>query len=181
MNLLIQLHFHTEDVEEFWRLSFLPINNIMLELGEKQIPKKVQSAAGAVNALEKCIWILRKKFHFSTTSALRQKCFKHVRRSYEIISEFKFPVLISVTATGTQYKHVAVIWDGVILDYEKKIPIEFNLKNFSELCGPTTNFSGIEHGYGLFPSSSLREQHPECGSWGEIEYKSGNIRKKYFV
>ena len=55
MNLLIQLHFHTEDVDEFWRLSFLPIDHIMLELGEKQIPKKVQSAAGAVNALEKCI------------------------------------------------------------------------------------------------------------------------------
>ena len=107
---------------------------------------------------------MRKKFHFSTTSALRPKCFKHVRLSYEIISEFKFPVLISVTATGTQYKHVAVIWDCVILDYEKKTPIEFNLKNFSGLCGPTTNFSGIEHGYGLFPDSSIREQHPECGS-----------------
>ena len=66
-------------------------------------------------------------------------------------------------------------------NYEKKIPIEFNLKNFSELCGPTTNFSGIENGYGLFPDSSIRKQHPECGSWGEIEYKSGNIRKKYFV
>ena len=39
----------------------------MFSLGEKKIPKKVQSAAGAVNALEKCIWILRKKFHFSTT------------------------------------------------------------------------------------------------------------------
>jgi hypothetical protein len=86
----------------------------------KKYPKKVQSAAGAVNALEKCIWILRKKIHFSTTSALKPKCLKHVHRSYEIISEFKFPVLISVTATGTQCKHVAVIWDGVILDYEKK-------------------------------------------------------------
>jgi hypothetical protein len=181
VNLLIQLHFPPEDVDEFWRLSFLPIDNIMLELGEKQIPNKVQSAAGAVNALEKCIWILRKKFHFSTTTALKPNRFKQVQGSVKIISEFKFPVLISVTATGTQYKHVAVIWDGVILDYEKKMPIEFNLKNFSELCGPTTNFSGIEHGYGLFPDSSIRQKHPECGSWGEIEYKSGNIRKKYFV
>ena len=60
-------------------------------------------------------------------------------------------------------------------------PLEFNLKNFSELCGPTTNFSGIEHGYGLFPDSSIRKRHPECGSWGEIEYKSGDIRTKYFV
>ncbi len=60
MNLLIQLHVQPEDVGEFWRLSFLPINNIMFSLGEKNIPKKVQSAAGAVNALEKCIWILRK-------------------------------------------------------------------------------------------------------------------------
>ncbi len=124
---------------------------------------------------------MRKRFHFSTTTALKPKCFKQVQRSYEIISEFKFPVLISVTATGTQYKHVAVIWDGVILDYEKKMPIEFNLKNFSELCGPTTNFSGIEHGYGLFPDSSICKQHPECGSWGEIEYKSRDIRTKYFV
>ena len=120
MNLLIQLHFQPEDVDEFWRLSFLPIDNVMFSLGEKKIPKKVQSVAGAVNALEKCIWILRKKFHFSTTSALKPKCFKHVQCSYDIISEFKFPVLISVTATGTQYKHVAVIWDGVILDYKKK-------------------------------------------------------------
>ncbi len=104
------------------------------------------------------------KIHFSTTTAIKPKCFKQVQRSYEVISEFKFPVLISVTATGTQYKHVAVIWDGVILDYEKKMPIEFNLKIFSELSGPTTNFSGIEHGYGLFPSSSIRELHPECGS-----------------
>ena len=73
---------------------------------------------------------MRKRFHFSTTTALKPKCFKQVQRSYEIISEFKFPVLISVTATVTQYKHVAVIWDGVILDYEKKMPIKFNLQKF---------------------------------------------------
>ncbi len=64
MNLLIQLHFQPEDVDEFWRLSFLPIDNVMFELGEKKIPKKVQSAAGAVDALEKCIWILRKNSTF---------------------------------------------------------------------------------------------------------------------
>ncbi len=85
VNLLIQLHFQPEDVNEFWRLSFLPIDNVMFSLIEKKIPKKVQSAAGAVNALKKCIWILRKKFHFSTTSALRPKCFKRVHCSYEII------------------------------------------------------------------------------------------------
>ena len=45
MNLLIQLHFPPEDVEEFWRLSFLPIDDVMSSLDEKQIPKKVQSAA----------------------------------------------------------------------------------------------------------------------------------------
>ncbi len=135
MNLLIQLHFQPEDVDEFWRLSFLPINNVMFSLGEKKNPKKVQTAAGAVNALEKCIWILRKKFLFTTSSALRPNCFKQFQHSYEIISEFKFPVLISVTATGTQYKHV------VILDYEKKMPIKFNLQNFSELCGPLPQIS----------------------------------------
>ncbi len=73
MNLLIQLHVQPEDVDEFWRLSFLLIDNVMFSLGEKNIPKKVQSAAGAVNALEKCIWILRKKIHFSTTTALKPK------------------------------------------------------------------------------------------------------------
>ncbi len=67
MNLHIQLHFQPEDVDEFWRLSFLPIDNVMFSLGEKKIPKKVQSAAGAVNALEKCIWIARKKILFTTT------------------------------------------------------------------------------------------------------------------
>ena len=51
VNLLIQLNFQPEDVDEFWRLSFLPIDNIMFSLGEKNIPKKVQSAAGAVNSL----------------------------------------------------------------------------------------------------------------------------------
>jgi hypothetical protein len=75
VNLLIQLNFHTEDVDEFWRLSFLPIDNVKFSLSEKQIPKKVQSAAGAVNALEKCIWISRKKIHFSTTTAIKPKCF----------------------------------------------------------------------------------------------------------
>jgi len=99
--------------------------------------------------------------------------------SYEILSQFKFPILISVSATGTQYKHVAVIWDGVILDYEKKFPIEFSTQNLSELCGPTTIFGGIEHGYGLFPNCSLRKRYPERGSWGEIEYMSGTW-KKYF-
>jgi len=84
VNLLIRLQYSTEDVDDFWRICFLPIDNVMSLLGEKQIPKKVRSATGAVNALEKCIWILRKKFRFTTTSALKPNCFRHVGRSYEL-------------------------------------------------------------------------------------------------
>jgi len=180
-NLLICLRFEQQKVDEFWKYCHLPIDQLWIELGDDTIPKRVMSKSGEINKLEKLIWIVRnKKFGFMTTKRFKENTFNQVNDTFEIISGFKFPILISVTASDHHYKHVVVIWNKMIIDYEQKNPVPFTKKNLAEICGEHNRFRKIDNGYGLFPSQDIREKFPDETNWGEKEYMGG-LKKKYFL
>jgi hypothetical protein len=101
-NLLALLGVEKEQVEIFWRICQLPIDQIQRELGDDKIPAKVLTKE-KINKLQLMLWILRKMFGFTTTTALQTKSLKQIPVIFEILSQFKFPVLISATAKNTQY------------------------------------------------------------------------------
>ena len=39
-------------------------------------------------------------------------------KTFSMLKQLKFPVLIGVSSTQSSYNHVVVIWNGMVIDYE---------------------------------------------------------------
>jgi hypothetical protein len=66
-NLLNMLHFLPEDMNVFWELATSDLITVMKSLNESFVPKDVSTPSLGINSIQKCLWILRKKFKFQTT------------------------------------------------------------------------------------------------------------------
>jgi len=177
-NLLRLLGVEKEQVDNFLRICLLPIDQIQQELGDDKIPAKVLTKE-KMNKLQLMLWILRKMFGFSTTPALQTKYLTQIPVIFEILSQLKFPILISATAKNTQYNHVVVVWNKMIIDYEAKGLLMLTMANLNNLCGEFTMTMQIEEGYGLFPPACIQEKNSNYPDWGIRDFKLGTVRK-YF-
>jgi hypothetical protein len=79
------------------------------------VPKAVQKHGGECDSIEKCLWILHKKFNFTTTSKLKTSLFQSFKETIEFLSLVKFPVLIVVKGTHACYHHVGIIWKQMVI------------------------------------------------------------------
>ena len=86
-----------------------------------------------IDSIEKCLWILRKKFNFATTSKLRISEFQSLKLSLKALVEIKFPMLISVQSSQAIYKHVVVVWRNKSLILNVSTRIHW-LKNHWDKC-----------------------------------------------
>ncbi len=66
-NLLSMLHFLTEDMNIFWELTTSDLFTLMKLLNESYVPKTVLKPSLGIDLIQKCLWILQKKFNFQTT------------------------------------------------------------------------------------------------------------------
>jgi hypothetical protein len=147
------------------------------------VPNGVIKGNLEVDSIEKCLWILQKKFHFTTTSQLKLFCFQCVKQSLKALLEIKFPVIISVQAQRATYNHVVFIWRKMVIDYESKYIYPLTEDSLRQVCGFTTAFQRITSGYGIFPLRHIH-QSPEnvhIKDWGTSEYcEPGGSIRKYF-
>jgi hypothetical protein len=121
-------------------------------LNDKKVPNGVIKGNLEVDSIEKSLWILRKKFHFATTSTLKLSCFQCVKQSLKALLEIKFPVIISVKAQRATYNHVIVIWRKMVIDYESRYIYPLTEDSLRQVCGFTTTFQWITSGYGIVSS-----------------------------
>ena len=96
--------------DKFLESSNIPLDTIQKSLNEDQLPQAVMSASLGIDSIEKCLWILRKKFNHATTSRLRLSEFQSLKLSLKALVDIKFPMLISVQSSQALYKHVVVVW-----------------------------------------------------------------------
>ncbi len=66
-NLLNMLHFLPENMNIFWELARSDLITLMKSLNESFVPKAVLTPSLGIDLIQKCLWILRKKFKFQTT------------------------------------------------------------------------------------------------------------------
>jgi len=65
------LHCSPADMTSFWNLATSALHSVQNSLNEVQLPRAVMGNSVGIDSIEKCLWILRKKFNFATTSKLR--------------------------------------------------------------------------------------------------------------
>jgi hypothetical protein len=154
-NLMNVLHCPENEVKQFSDIVQLPVHLNLQTLGESSVPKAVLKAGGECDPIEKSLWILCKKFEFSTTSAFRIERFKNLQEAINILMIMKFPLIISVMGTHACYHHVVVIWRGVIIDYESEYTFPLTNDSLRQIYGFNTTFAGISCGYGMFPPNYI--------------------------
>ena len=173
-NLLNMLGFNEEEINLFWKLSRDSVENLSGYFGDG-IPKKVHKS-NVVDSIQRSLWILRKKFGFNTTSALKKEKVTGVTRTFEFLERAHFPMLIGVKSDQAAYEHVVVVWNKRIIDYESMYTMPLTLESISHLCGSTTKFRQLTCGYGLIPPKTHRPitDHNNFGiEWGLTELYHG--------
>ena len=93
-----------------------------------------------IDSIEKCLWILQKKFNFATTSKLKVSEFQSLTLSLKALAKIKFPMLISVQSRQAIYKHVVVVWRNKIIDYECMDTYPLTEESLRQVCGVHTTF-----------------------------------------
>jgi hypothetical protein len=187
-NLMNMLHCSPENMLIFWNLATSSLHSIQNSLNEVQVPRAVILNASigpvGIDSIEKCLWTLRKKFNFATTSKLRVSEFQSLTLSLKALAEIKFPMLISVQSRQAIYKHVVVVWRNKILDFECMHTYPLTKESLRQVCGVHTTFQRIVRGYGIFPSKEIRlsPKNAYVQDWGMDDYykKDGSVRR-YFM
>ncbi len=68
-----------------------------------------------IDLIEKCLWILCKKFNFATTTKVKVDCFMPLRQSLTALLERKLPMLISIESKLATYHHMVAVWKRWLL------------------------------------------------------------------
>ncbi len=138
----------------FWQLANCDVEDLVKQLCQ-ELPKNVKNC---VDSIEKCVWILRQKFKFTTTKKLNLKRLTSLKRTLNMLKQLKFPVLIGVSSKQSSYNHVVVIWNGIVIDYESMHTYTLTEESLRQVCGTNTTFQKVVSGYGLFPPNDLRKK-----------------------
>ena len=133
-NMLHLLQMKKEDIDCFWVLATSPVSAIS-DFMNSNIPKAVCNSHQQVNAIQKCFWILREHFKFTTTTKIKLKYFSSVQNTLLVLGQLKFPVIISVSSCGAVYDHVVVVWNGQVLDYESEYIYNLTEDTLQQICG----------------------------------------------
>jgi len=157
-----------EQIDLFWQLANSDVENLVKNL-RQELPKKVMNS---LDSIEKCLWILRQQFKFTTTKKLNLKRLTSLTRTLNMLKQMKFPVLIGVLSTLTSYNHVVVIWNGIVIDYESMHTYTLTEESLRQVCGTITTFQKVSSGYGLFPPKDLQKKVTKLNEtdWGVTEF-----------
>ncbi len=101
--------------------------------------------------IQKCLWILRKKFKFQTTKKINYKHFQCLKQSLKALLEIKFPMLILVESKFPTYHNVVVVGREMVIDYESMYTYPLTEDTLRPICGVDTTFQRISCGYGILP------------------------------
>ncbi len=71
----------------FWELATSDLFTLMKSLNESYVPKAVLTPSLEIDSIQKCLWILRKKFNFQTTKKLNYKHFQCLKQLLKALLE----------------------------------------------------------------------------------------------
>ncbi len=74
-NLLKMLHFLQEYIDIFLELATSDLVTLVKSLNETKVSKAVLKPSLEIDSIQKCLWILHKKFNFQTTKKLTTSIF----------------------------------------------------------------------------------------------------------
>jgi hypothetical protein len=133
-------HFSPEDMNIFGELATSDLITLMKSLNESFVPKAVLTPSLGIDSIQKCLWILRKKFKFQTTQKINYKHFQCLKQSLKALLEIKFRMLISAESKFATCHHVVVVWREMVIDYESMYTYSLTENTLRQICSVNTTF-----------------------------------------
>ena len=131
-NLFCQL-LSIEDGEKFKQIVICNREELVTAMNGRSIPKIVKSITGQIDAVEKCMWILKECFNCRRSLFLKPPHFRTTQMLATNLSNISFPVIVSVVGRFSPYNHVVVVWKKMIIDIEHEYPFKLMVDNVDSL------------------------------------------------
>ena len=165
-NMLFHMNLRHE-AEEFRNLVIKPDAEILIALGETNLPKRVRDGKNGSDPMEKCMWLLERKYKCRRLTYLNPEQHKSAEKVVSNLRQLTLPVLISVMGRDSVYNHVVVVFRGQIIDFESKAPYPLTVLNVENICGPRNPFLKVSRGYVICPSRKMKSSVGDLSDWGE--------------
>ena len=108
-------------------------------------------------SIDKSCFLLREALNW-TTYRIRSHHYETAHRVVDSMKRVKFPILLSIQGSTSDYLHAVVIWKNQIIDFQNVSRINLTLKNLEICIGSNTRFISVTCGYGLIPSKATRKK-----------------------
>jgi hypothetical protein len=115
-NVVCQL-LSSDEADRFKNIAVLPNEALLSAMKLDKFPKNVQSKQNRIDSVEKCIWIMEKKFNCRRSIYLNPEQFKTAELTVKHLEMILFPVIISILGVQSSYNHVVVVWKNMIIDF----------------------------------------------------------------
>ena len=160
-----------DEAKRFQLLSTMDDQSLKTHLGIVDFPSKVRRGNGEKTDLfEKCKWLLRSHFKCQVSKPIVVSEVSTIETFVEIMARCKFPVVVSLTITNSNYNHVICVWNKAIIDFEHRATYPLTINNIEFSCGPSSDFVGVRQGYAVLPPKVMRRACMEKDSfndWGK--------------
>ena len=183
-NLMNMLECLAEYIITFWKLATPPLQMIKSHLKEDSVPKAVSRNGTGIDSIQKCLWILCKKFDFATSSKIKLTIFHSLKMTLKALFAVKFTMLISVESSQATYNHMVVVWRNMIIDFECMHTYALTEKSLRQVCGVHTTFVHLTSEHGIIsPKPICSAMKNDNGyNWGMDDYyKPGGSGREYFI
>ena len=167
-NLLFHMNLQNDAVEFRQISSITTINELKVAMGVDAIPKRMLNNRHHIDPIEKCIWILEKRFNCRRYGwMLNTSHFRTANQVVNYLSPIMVPVILSVSGKNSLFNHVVVVWRNKIIDFESQYTYQLTVANVDRICGPKNSFSKINRGYMILPSRQMKISMCDLSDWGE--------------
>ena len=165
-NLVCQL-LSIDEADHFKNIACLPNDALLFSMEVDKFPKNVQSKQNQIDPVEKCVWILEKKFKCRRSMYLNPDLFTTAELTVKHLGMISFPVIISILGVQSSYNHVVVVWNKMIIDFENEYPYSLSVDNLNKLAGKNNHFHKLVRGVGILPSIAMKKKLNHTGDLGE--------------
>lgn len=173
-NMLYHMNMEIE-ADEFKTISILTQTEILLALQQTLVPKRVLAKGRGMDPLEKCMWILERKYNCQRFGYLNTDHFQTPKMVVENMNHVDLPVILCVVGRKSVYSHVVVLWRGKIIDFETPAPYPLTVKSIENICGSKNPFHYVRCGYVVAPSKKMKVSVGDFTDWG-----GKLLREKYY-
>ena len=157
------------DAVEFCQISSITtVNGLTVAMGVDSIPKRILDNRHHIDPIEKCIWILERRFNCRRYGCmLNTSHFRTANQVANYLSQITLPVILSVSGRNSLFNHVVVVWRNDIIDFESHYTYQLTVANVDRICGPKNPFSKINRGYMILRSRKMKSSMCDFSDWGE--------------